>query len=76
MGQRLLTITVFSLGLAVYLAAQYNYIPNKYAFPFLLVWVFVVRKVALDGDWTAQPQAQPVRSLSCKSEAGTRRLLA
>ena len=61
MGQRLLIITVFSLGLAVYLAAQYNYIPNKYAFPFLLLWVFVVRKVALDR-WNVQPEAQPVRS--------------
>jgi hypothetical protein len=36
MGQRLLIVTVFSLGLAIYLAARNAYIPNKFAFPLLL----------------------------------------
>lgn len=45
MGRKLLTATTFGCGLAVYLAAQFGYIPAKAALPFLIVWVIVLRKV-------------------------------
>lgn len=72
MGSKLLTITIFGCGLAVYMAARQAYIPSSLALPLLIFWVIVLRKVRPGGARRSSVTAARAQQATAGAACGAR----